>query len=117
MKTFVAFAALLFLSFALESQGADKNALYLYDGKISGLYCNACAAKVQAALRKLEGVGRVKITSSEDHGVQLLRIESSSAAITKEAAVRALGEDAKAFTILSLERREKAPSSSSKTSS
>lgn len=117
MKSFVVCALLLFLSFALDSQGADKDTPYLYDGKISGLYCNACAAKVKAALRKLEGVSRVKIISSEDHGVQILRIESSSAAITKESAVQALGEDAKTFTILSLKRREEAPISSSKTSS
>ena len=103
MKSFSTKTLLLFFSlFTLSLYSEDKKSSYNYEGKITGLYCSACAAKVKAALSQLEGVTKVKITNSKEIGVQKIYVESSSTKITKDTAIKALGEDAKSFTILSL---------------
>ena len=105
MKRLIQITLLILSAYTLQSFAEDKKpAHFSYDGKITGLYCSACADKVKAALGKLEGVTRVKITSAEEQGTQKLHLESSSDTITKDAAIKALGEDAKSFTVLSLER-------------
>jgi len=86
-----------------------EDAVYHYQGKITGLYCSACAAKVKASLKKMEGVSAIKITSSKEQGVQNIILESSSQALTTDKAIKALGEDAKSFTVLSLEKAENVP--------
>lgn len=86
-----------------QTRADEKNITHHYAGKITGLFCNACAAKVKSALQNLEGVSKVRITSTKEQGIQAIQLESTSQNITKEAAIKALGEDAKSFTILSLE--------------
>lgn len=85
-----------------------EDTVYHYQGKITGLYCSACAAKVKASLKKLEGVSAIKITSSKEQGVQNIILDSTSQDLTTEKAIKALGEDAKTFTVLSLEKRANA---------
>lgn len=96
-------ALLLSLLPDLPADGG-ATAPHVYEGRITGLFCNACAAKVKASLGKLEGVTAVKITQTDELGVQKVHLESSSKDITKESAIRALGEDAKSFHLQSLER-------------
>lgn len=93
---------------ALLPQGglrAGEKPVYTYEGRISGVYCSACSAKVKAALGKLDGVSKVKITAAEELGVQALLVLSTSPGLTKEAAIAALGVSAKEFTILQFGRK------------
>ncbi|RBP45905.1 copper chaperone CopZ [Roseimicrobium gellanilyticum] len=105
MTRFILTIVALILGIMPDLKAGDKaTAAHVYEGRITGLFCGACAGKVKASLRKLAGVAEVKITSTSETGVQKVRIESSSADITKEAAILALGEDARSFTLLDLEK-------------
>ncbi|TLD69180.1 heavy-metal-associated domain-containing protein [Phragmitibacter flavus] len=92
------------LSTILPLPAADPTNTTTYQGKISGLFCHACASKVKAALSKLDGVTKVTITKGEEQGIQNLHIEATptSKPITKDTAIKALGKDADSYHILSL---------------
>lgn len=96
----------LFITLFTGLSLADGNAPYVYEGRISGVFCSACSTKVKVALSTLPGVSKVKITMTEELGVQALRVESTSDQITKDAAVLALGDSAREFTLHSLQRRQ-----------
>ncbi len=78
--------------------------IHMYEGRITGLFCNACAAKVKSSLGRIEGVTSVRITNTQELGVQKVHVQSTSDKLTKEKAIQALGEDAGTFTLLTLER-------------
>ncbi len=86
------------------STGAAGEDTYRYEGRITGLFCHACAGKVRASLGKLAGVRSVKITRSEQDGVQGILVQSTDPSLTKEMAIEALGEDTASFTILEFGR-------------
>lgn len=105
MKTLIISICTLFTVLASSLGAAEPGpGDHHYEGKITGLYCSACAGKLKASLGRLAGVTRVKIAGTGEAGVQRLRVDSTSPELTKEAAIKALGEDAKTFTILSLEK-------------
>jgi copper chaperone CopZ len=83
---------------------ADKVSLYVYEGQVAGVMCSACSGRVQAALGHLEGVKEVKITLGKEGGAPRLRVISTSPNLTQEAAVKALGEDAKMYHISGFKR-------------
>jgi copper chaperone CopZ len=87
---------------ASQSQAAD--ATFCYQGEVAGVVCNACAGNVKEALLKLDGVKDVKITLNKDGGNPRLTILSNSPALTREAAVKALGKSAGHYDIRSLEK-------------
>lgn len=75
-----------------------------YTAEVAGIMCSACSAKVQAAFATLEGVTAVKVKKSDKPGVGRVQISSTSAALTKEAAVKALGASASSYHILTFKR-------------
>lgn len=79
---------------------------HVYRGEIPGVVCSACASHVKAALLKLEGVSSVTITLPKGGGVSRLEVVSSSEKLTREMAVKALGDNARTYDIRSL-RMEK----------
>lgn len=96
---------LTFLLILVAGRRAEDKVVYTYEGRISGVFCSACSAKVKAAMGKLAGVSTVKISPAEELGVQTLQVQSTSPDLTKEAAIAALGESAKEFTIHQFERK------------
>lgn len=83
---------------------ADPAPTYEYQGEIMGVACAACSKKVKTSLQKLPGVSAVKVTATETSGLAKLEITSTSADITKESAILALGEEASSYQIQSLAR-------------
>lgn len=88
----------------LLSQPYAADASYCYQGEVSGVVCSACACNVKTALLKIEGVQEVKITLNKEGGNPRLMIFSNSPALTREAAVKALGKAADHYHIRSLEK-------------
>lgn len=88
----------------LLSQPYAADASYCYQGEVSGVVCSACASNVKTALLKIEGVQEVKITLNKVGGNPHLTIFSKSPALTREAAVKALGKAADHYHIRSLEK-------------
>jgi copper chaperone CopZ len=67
--------------------------------------CAACSNHVKTALGKIPGVESVKVLHGESEGAPAkLVVVSTSDHLTRDDAVKALGEDAKSYTILSLSR-------------
>ena len=64
--------------------------------------CSACSNHVKGALSKLDGVTEIKITLGKEGSVPHLTITSTSPSITKEAAIKALGDKATMYVIQSL---------------
>lgn len=84
---------------------ADDKPSYTYTGEVAGLYCSACSGIVKECLGKLNGVTKVKITHGNKEGAPAkLEIISTSPDLTREAAMKALGEHAKSYDIRSLKR-------------
>ena len=93
---------LLSLLFAATSCTAGDPVKFVYQGEVAGIMCIHCTNKVEAAMKKLPGVQSVKITRDEKGGLPKLEIIASNAAITREDAVKALGDDAKMYDVRSL---------------
>lgn len=75
---------------------------FVYQGEVAGIMCIHCTNKVEAAMKKLPDVQSVKITRNEKGGLPRLEIIATNARITREDAVKALGDDAKMYDIRSL---------------
>lgn len=75
---------------------------FVYHGEVAGIMCIHCTNKVEAAMKKLPDVQSVKITRAENGGLPRLEIIATNARITREDAVKALGDDAKMYDIRSL---------------
>ena len=75
-----------------------------YKATVSGVVCAACKAHVTAAFKKLPGVETVSVAKGDKEGTATVTFNSTSPALTKEDAVKALGEDAKSYEVLSLEK-------------
>ena len=96
---FKPFILILALSFASFVAAADPVAQQTYDGEVADIVCSACAAKVKAALSKLDGVTGVTITKGSQPGLQKVRVVSTSRNLTKQAAVKSLGDAAAMYDI------------------
>ena len=88
----------------LNKHSSAADAEYCYQGEVAGVVCNACASNVKRALSKLEGVKEVRITLNKQGGNPRLTIISKSPAITREAAIRAMGKAAGHYEIISLNK-------------
>lgn len=93
---------LILLLLATSLLRAADPALHTYKGEVAGVMCSACSNHVQTALKTLPGVRDVTIQPAKQGGLPVLTIVSSSAAITKEAAVKALGDKASQYVIQGL---------------
>jgi len=99
---------LLSLLFVATSCTAGAPVTFVYQGEVAGIMCIHCTNKVEAAMKKLPNVQSVKITRDEKGGLPKLEIIATNATITREDAVKALGDDAKMYDVRSL-RLVKAP--------
>lgn len=75
---------------------------FTYEGEVAGIMCIHCTNKVEAALGRLKGVVNVKVTRSESGGLPRLQIIATTARLTREDAVKALGKDSKMYDIRTL---------------
>lgn len=92
----LAFSLCSLLSAAEPTKATD------YTATVSGVVCAACKAHVTAAFKKLPGVENVSFAKGDKEGTQNVTFNSSSPALTREDAVKALGDDAKTYEVLSL---------------
>lgn len=81
---------------------AGEPVTFVYEGEVAGIMCIHCTNKVEAAMKKLPDVQSVKITRDEKGGLPKLEIVAANAKLTREDAVKALGDDAKMYDIRSL---------------
>lgn len=95
------------LALLTPSIQAEERSPQVYEGEVAGVICSACAAKVKSALGKLDGVTGVKITAGDKPGVQKIHLTSASNALTKEQAIKSLGDAAQQYHILSLKPAKK----------
>lgn len=103
MRSLLAFLSFCFVSF-IHAEEPAKAVATDYTATINGVVCSACKAHVTAALKKLPGVENVSIARGDKEGTATVTFNSSSAALTRDDAVKALGEDAKTYEVLSLEK-------------
>ena len=96
------FRAALILSVALASSAlADTQ----YSATMTGLTCAVCKAKVKGALTKLDATN-IKFAAGAKEGEAKVTFASKKEALTKDDAVKALGEDAKEFTFVTFAKAQ-----------
>ena len=93
---------LLSLLFVATACTAGDPVKFVYQGEVAGIMCIHCTNKVETAMKKLPNVQSVKITRDEKGGLPKLEIVATNATITREDAVKALGDDAKMYDVRSL---------------
>lgn len=89
---------------ALPRLHAADLPIYHYQGEVSGIVCSVCAGNVKHALEKLPGVQEVKIVADKAGGTPRLTILSTSPALTRDLAVKALGKSAESYDIRRLDK-------------
>jgi copper chaperone CopZ len=92
------------IALLLANAWAGQPKTYIYKGKVSGVVCAACSSTVKEALMKLPGVKAVRITLGKEGGLPQINIVSTSAALSREVAIKALGDAADHYHIESLEQ-------------
>jgi copper chaperone CopZ len=95
-----ALAATLFFIAKAEEPAKSTD----YTATVNGVVCAACKAHVTAAIKKLPGVDAVSFAKGDKDGTAIVTFNSTAPTLTKEDAVKALGENAKEFEVLSLEK-------------
>ena len=93
---------LLLSLIAITSCTAAEPVTFVYQGEVAGVMCSACTNHVETALANIKGVQSVKVLPAKEGGVPKLELTASSATITREDAVKALGEYAKMYDVRSL---------------
>jgi copper chaperone CopZ len=82
------------------------DAMHTYRGEVAGIMCSACSAKIKAAFSTMDGVKSVSVKPAKDGGAPKVEVISTSDKLTKDDAVKALGDDAKTFVVQSFGRAE-----------
>ena len=90
------FLALLALVSAPALAG---DAPFNYIAEMTGMVCAGCKDHVTASFTKLEGVSKVQIVPGDKPGTQKVTVTSTSATLTKEQAVAALGASATTYIV------------------
>ena len=106
MKSIQPLIVLLFAVVTPLLRASEPTPPHTYRGEVAGVMCSACSNHVKTALSKLEGVTSVKVTRGEPGAPAKLEVVSSSLNLTREAAVKALGDYSKTYDIRSLKRVE-----------
>lgn len=83
--------------FAAPVMAADAPVNYV--AEMTGMVCAGCKDHVTASFTKLEGVSKVVIVPGDKPGTQKVTVTSSSASLTKEQAVAALGTSASTYVV------------------
>ncbi len=99
MKMFLTTAVLALASASMLF--ADEAKPVKYTATITGVVCSACKKTVRDSFTKL-GASKIEIKAGAKAGEQTVTFESTNAKLTKEAAVKALGEAADEFKIITL---------------
>lgn len=97
MKTLLLLVSTLLVGLAPAAEPA-----LTYEGEVAGIFCSACSSHVKAAMMTVKGVQSARILSPQKGGLPRLQIISSRP-ITREEAVKALGDQAKIYNIRSLD--------------
>lgn len=100
----ILFLTVTLLSLFTHLANAADPATHTYTAEVAGIMCSACSDKVKVALGTLEGVKSVKIKAGDKAGVARVEVTSTSAALTKEAAIKSLGTSASSYNILNFKR-------------
>jgi copper chaperone CopZ len=83
---------------------AGDGAMTRYTAVVTGIVCQSCKATVVESLKKLPGVRDIEFAKGDTEGSHKLTFESASGNLTKSDAEHALGEHAKEFAVLSLDK-------------
>lgn len=73
-----------------------------YEGEVAGIFCSACSGHVKAAMMTVKGVQSARILAPQKGGLPRLQVISTRP-ITREEAMKALGDQAKIYNIRSLD--------------
>ncbi|CAN5703154.1 hypothetical protein BH11VER1_BH11VER1_12370 [soil metagenome] len=92
------------LLFAFTAFGEDTAKSTAYTAEVTGVVCAACKAHLTEVFKKLPGVEKVEFAKGEKEGTQKVSFASSAPTLSKEDAVKALGEASKEYSILSLNK-------------
>lgn len=98
----VSLIAFLFTTFAAFGEDTAKSTAYT--AEVTGVVCAACKVHVTDAFKKLPGVDKVEFARGEKDGTQKVSFASTASGLTKEDAIKALGEAAKEYAIVSLNK-------------
>jgi len=103
MKTLAALSFLLVAS-VISATAADEGKSVPYTATVSGVVCGSCKAHVTEAFKKLPGVETLKFAKGEKEGTQTVSFNAASTSLAKEDLEKTLGEDAKHYKVLALEK-------------
>jgi copper chaperone CopZ len=102
--SYLALSVAFSFSVLLPSRADEPSKATDYTATVTGVVCSACKIDVTAAMKKLPGVETVSFAKGDKDGTAIVTFNSTAPALTKEDAVKALGEHAKEFEVLSLEK-------------
>lgn len=105
MKQAVLITLAILLS-CLTPAAATDAAAHTYTAEVAGVMCSACSDKIKTAFQTLPGVKSVQVKKSGKPAVARVEITSTSATLTKEAAVKSLGTSASSYDILTFHRTD-----------
>ena len=99
----------LFLALALGFSStlafaADTANPISYKATVTGVVCSSCKMHITAALKKLPSVDHIEFSRGEKEGTQNISFSSTAPGLTKEDAVKALGDESSRYEILSLDK-------------
>ena len=96
-------AALLFAIIAMVSSAlaADPPA-NTYVTAVGGVVCQECKAKLTFSIKRLPGVKEVAFAKGDKPGEQKITFASSATELDKKDILKALGDSANEFTVLSV---------------
>ena len=101
----IRFASLLFSFSALVSTlRAGEPPASTYVTAVSGVVCQECKAKITFSIKKLPGVKEVTFARGEKPGEQKVTFASTAGTLEKKDIVKALGDSAGEFPVLSLDK-------------
>lgn len=92
------------LLFAFTAFGEDNAKSTAYSVEVAGVVCAACKMHVTEAFKKLPGVEKVEFAKGEKEGTQKVSFTSSAASLTREDAVKSLGDASSQYDILSFSK-------------
>jgi len=99
MKKFITTSVLALISSTLVFASDAKPVKYT--ATMTGLVCSSCKKTVRESFTKM-GASKIEIKAGAKEGEQVVTFESSNAKLTKDEAIKALGEAAAEFKVVTL---------------
>ena len=99
MKKFISTAALALASASMLF--AEDAKPVKYTATMTGVVCSACKKTVRDSFTKI-GASKIEIKAGAKTGEQTVTFESANAKLTKEEAIKALGDSAEEFKVITL---------------